>query len=249
MLPSSATNGVRHGRLTALIKVSLRHVRAIEAGRATQVRVIPGERTLTRRKDSDRRNQSAWYWTDPWQPVLGADVTVVGRDPDSGTSRKARVRITGLRTSALGDMTPLDARACGHVSIPAFQIAWVRDHDRAWMARHADQLDARRVTHVAADYVLLDRFAARWRDREAWVITVVHVEAQHLLADVRKGRGDYTTSPGSTIDMGAECVDAATLERYALKARASQDNFKAALRAERDAQHAARGRAMRDAHG
>ena len=48
-----------------MIRVTLRQARAIEAGRATQVRVIPGERRQVKRKDAARRDRSAMRWQEP----------------------------------------------------------------------------------------------------------------------------------------------------------------------------------------
>lgn len=228
-----------------MIRVTLRQARAIEAGRATQVRVIPGERRQVKRKDAARRDRSAMRWQEPWHPTIGAEETVIGHD--DGDLERCRVAIVDRYRAPLGRLTPRDVKACGHTSTAAFMHAWVRDHDKAWMERNDDRLDA--MSDVAADALILARFHRLWADREVWVITVRNVAERHLLADPRKGRGDYTNSPGQTIDRDAECVDKATQDRISAKAKVKNIKLRATfqddLEKERAAKKAERGRSFR----
>lgn len=233
-----------------MIKVPLRHARAIEAGRATQVLALPGERRLVKRKDAERRGRSAMRWQEPQRPKVNMEDTITGTD--GRTTVTVRVVITGVHQQPLGALTGLDARLQGHgagaASIYQAKAEWVQAHDTAWLNRHKVHL-ADVLGPAVVPFILCRRFDTRWANTIAWVLEVRPVETRELLADTRLGRGDYTHSACHTIDREAETVDTATLQRYALHAVASQDSFKAALLEARAAKHAARGRAFREATG
>lgn len=231
-----------------MIRVTLRQVRAIEAGRATQVRVLPGERRLVKRKDAAKRGRSALRWQEPWRPRLNMEEAITGSD--GRTSLTLRAVVVDRWQESLAEMTEHDARALGHGTkagnIHAARAEWVELHDAAWVDHHKVRLAAVFGPGVVHD-ILCRRFEQRWAGVVVWVVEVRGFDGtRRLLADVRKGRGDYTRSPTLTIDRECEPVEGRVQRRYAIDALASQENFKAVLDEARAAKHAARGRAMRE---
>ena len=144
------------------------------------------------------------------------------------------VRITAVDTLTLGEVTHDQARLLGHRGTAALKRAWLADHDRDWLDE-ADRTDAQQ----------LERYTYRWGHRSAVLIRYVGVDPPRLLADVRRGQGDYTSSPGRTIDTDAEAVPAGAA--VALRAAATRENFRAALEAQRALEKAQRGRDQRRA--
>lgn len=123
----------------------------------------------------------------------------------------------------LGDVTRADALHEGFTggrALQAFQLDWVRRHDRWSRASGASDAD------------VLERWWERHAQRDCWVLEVALIDPPRLLPqqrevlaevarrgkEIAKGRmadggdGDEYTS-GRTIDREAEAVDEATLTR------------------------------------
>lgn len=170
----------------------------------------------------------------PPQPRAMLLLAPHGRKPYRvGTLRRVqagRIRVVAVQTLRLRDITHDQARLLGHRGTAPFKRDWLARFDQAWL------------TDERGDDEQLDRFAARWGQRDAELVTYVHVEPPELLADVRGGHGDYTTSPSRTIDREAGCVDEAVLAQYAKMARqkslATRETFQADLERERAIQKA-----------
>ena len=113
------------------------------------------------------------------------------------------IRVTGVDTLTLGEVTHDQARLLGHRGTAALKRAWLADHDRDWLDE-ADRSDAQQLA----------RYTDRWGHRSAVLVRYVGVDPPRLLADVRRGQGDYTSSPGRSIDPDAECVPTSPFARW-----------------------------------
>lgn len=212
--------------------------RAVASGRKTMLRVPVGEpRTVARKgpRGLQRTGLSAQRHQQPFTPRIGREYAI---QPGVGRSTVARIRVTDTHEQWLGQITFTDARREGHRTTDDFRAAWTTTHDKAWMATILDEDDMARDAAIA-------RFNRRHAATRVHVISFELVTDTHLLlADVRRGRGDYTPSPGQTIDRDAECIDTATQERYAKTARErgleTRRSFQRDLEAERARRKATR---------
>lgn len=207
--------------------------KAIATGRATQVRVLPGEPRLVKRKNADRRDRTATYWVQPWRPSVGGEVSLDGY----------RVAITAKTRAEAGDLTYEDAKAEGHGSIDNAKVAWVRDHDEPWLEHHKVRLaDALGPGVVRA--IMLARFEERWTDEPVWVVVVRPVPARPQFMARVTGK---TSSASMSIDPDAEVPCDEWVNRYAKTAEAFCIGRQLARKREAEAQRADRGRSMRKA--
>jgi len=157
-----------------------------------------------------------------------------------GQQRRVRsagaIRVTSVEHLTLAQVSHEQARALGHKGTAALKRAWITSRDAAWL------LDADR-----SDADVLRRYDERWGRRAAVLVRYVAAGRPRLLADVRRGYGDYTTSPGRTIDPDAECIDQATQERYSKDALAFCIGRQINRAKEQAAKRDARARQFRDA--
>lgn len=124
------------------------------------------------------------------------------------TPGRCRIRVLDRRRVLLGAITYRDAKAEGHRTTDAFRVAWVRRHDRAWLARQkVDLLTATLDDDEIAAIVhagLLARFAVRWAPCNAWVITFeLLTDGPLYLArqrDILAGGEQYTPIRARSID-------------------------------------------------
>jgi hypothetical protein len=140
--------------------------------------------------------------------------------PGPGRAALARVVVLEAEHELLGDVGFEQARAEGHRTTDDFKVAWVRQHDRAWLRRQepdppADGSDPEPVP----DELLIERFDRRHADRPVWAIgfqldTSHRPRFMHRLSE----RG-YTANERDAVPEEPEAVDAATQERFAAEAR------------------------------
>ncbi len=166
-------------------------VRAVAAGRATQVRVPMRDRCPVK---------------------IGRDIPI----RQHGKPALCRAKAVKATTQALGDVTHAEARAMDkdHRTLQAWREDWLRQHDAAWVTAHADSLGVLEGAAIDA------RFASRWADVTVWAITLQLVaDPPRFLAAGKgsvdaEGNGDYTLIPARGLDREAgEAVDAAWQQR------------------------------------
>lgn len=163
-----------------------------------------------------------------------------------GQTRRLRdvgsVSITSVETITLADIDRVRARALGHFeargqrnAVGLFQRAWIAEHDEKWLGRAEQGYDRGDIAQAA-------RFAQRWAWQEASLVSYTLAEQPRFLAAGKgtvdaAGNGDYTGNAAKSIDPDAECVDAATQERFSRPARAlslaTRQTFQADLETER----------------
>lgn len=128
------------------------------------------------------------------------------------------------RKQRLSDVTHKDALAEGFhggKALRGFQVAWIRENDKAWLRLHP----------TASEADLLRRFRARHAGRDCWVLHCALIDPVRCMAEqahILSGRtqhGDgesdqYVRSGG--IDPYAEAVDAATLIRLTVQGHERQ---------------------------
>lgn len=131
----------------------------------------------------------------------------------------ATIRVCAVTRERLGSLTLRGARAAGQRTTDDYRQAWVRRHDRAWLARHKVDLAACFGDDVVP-FILNARFEQRWSDAQVWAVRfVVHSDAARFMA-VQRGRahgddaGQYTPIAADAID-AAEAVPARWLDREA----------------------------------
>ncbi len=149
----------------------------------------------------------------PWRP--GRSYAVV----PNGAPAKCRVVLLEVETQLAGDLTFDDARAEGYRTREEWKAAWIRRHDRAWVDRQTSYDDHGEVLIEPADELLFERFDARHAERAVWAL-FFELDRGHVprLLHRQSERG-YTTNPRDAVPDEPEAVDAATLTRYAKKAR------------------------------
>lgn len=153
-----------------------------------------------------------------------------------GLHGKQRLRIQSIERQRLALVTWNEVRnEVGHYrSRGAWQVAWVKRHDKAWCARHPS----------ASDDELERRFRLRWARHDCWVLTFTLLEPpQRYLANQRKVRASYTHRPDRehaidplpVIDPDPEYVKQARAEGVYMRAqhKANADAMDAARRADR----------------
>lgn len=177
-------------------------------------------------------------------PVL-ADVHLV----DVRRSMPATQGATGM-PAPLGEPTFPEARAAGHVTVTAFKVAWVTEHDPAWMTKEPRDENA-----------IIARYDTRHARRLAWTLTVRVRASQNpsrlLLArpsiydprrdpfspsydrtleniDTEEDRG-YTSTPARALDdAGDALTDAEYKTHISHDARDREERRKAQQRFERE---------------
>ncbi len=226
-------------------------------GRKTTARFVVSEPREVRRRGprgTVRTGRAATRTQQPWTPVVGREYSV---QPGVGKPAEARVKVLDTHEEWLGEITFADVRREGFRTTDDFRAAWVARRDKPFMRALVDIDDTtareaaiarfvRRHAATRVHVVFFEVVAVRHVDvatqREWWTGDV-----RSLLADSRKGRGDYTHSPGQTIDRDAECVDDLSLARYSKAAEAQRLSFRADLEKARAERKAQRGRAQRRA--
>ncbi len=237
-----------------MIRLPAKTVRAISAGRTTQLRVLPGERRQVKRKDADRRQSSATRWAEPWAPRVGAEEALRSIETDeAGEHETARILITAKRRDLLRNLTLADVKAMGYGNIDNAKVAWVVRHDAALIARqNRTHLTPKNLELVLAYEglrgILVQRFDDRWSDVTTWVIDVKPAVAQsRVLAAAGKGtidaagNGDYTTVPAHALDREAGgVIDSGTQIRYSKTADQHAQEFYRDLEQAREEQRASK---------
>lgn len=172
-------------------------------------RLPVGERRLVKRagpRGLQRTGRSATRWQEPFVPKAGHIYSI---QPGVGKPTAIHVKALAVRQERVGAITHDDAKREGHRNTAAFKVAWVARY--GWRKEWDED--------TPADEELLAIFERRHAGTLVHVVTFQPAETPMLLADVRKGRGDYTRSPGQTMDRGAECVDIGTQDAYAKAVR------------------------------
>lgn len=151
----------------------------------------------------------------------------------------ARIVVTGVGLQQLGDMSPGDALAEGHESLPAFADWWLRRHDRSWPPQeeklcsncqgHAEYsnhegivvpCEVCEIGVVMGDAPqmpaeILDRFA-RHADRQVWVVSFMLDDRLFMHRLSQRG---YTSDPSEAMPDEPEVVPPAEVERMAKAGR------------------------------
>lgn len=157
---------------------------------------------------------------------------------------KQRVRINVVTQERLGLVTWAQAKAevGTHKRIGEWQQAWVRRHDKPWVARYA-------ALHGGVTSEDLERrFRTRWAKTDCWVLGFVILDDQpRYLANQRKVRSNYTHRSDRdhaidnlpVMDPSHEYVRMARLEGERMRAqrKAQEDADRLAARAIRRRLH------------
>jgi len=199
--------------------------RAIDAGRATQIRrvIVASEPRYRRRKDRHgraKRGQSVEL-VKPLVPKAG------DRFPIKAASDKpvmCRVVVRSLSTERHGAISFADVRASGYRTTVEYKAAWVRRHDAGWIEGKEVTTGAGGVEDVnrfLTDELLAVRFDERWAGRDVYVL---HVEVdrtgeRYLAADPAAMETDYVRSPVRALAGEPAAVDEQTLAAFTKAAR------------------------------
>ncbi len=200
--------------------------RAIDAGKATQIRtiVVASEPRYRRRRNKQggaKRGQSMEL-VKSWIPKRG------DRFPIKAAADKpvmCRVVVTTKPTiEQHGPISFADVRASGYRTTVEYKAAWVRRHDRDWIDGQEVKVGADGVEeadHFLTDELLAERFDERWADRDVYVL---HVEVdrtgeRYLAADPAAMETDYVHSPARAMAGEPPAVDEATQEQFTKDAR------------------------------
>ena len=225
--------------------VAAHEARAIAQGRKTSLRVVA--------------------LTDRCPYPVGSSHPV---QPGAGEPSEAQIAVLEFRRERLGAISAADAKAEGNLNVEWFKQAWVRKHDRVWMAREKVQL-ADVFGDEVVPVILCKRFDEEWAQVDVWVVRfwLTEVRPRYLARPTRTG-GDYTTSVSRSIDneltvvaqadgttrLQLVPVPIADPEYAARKARedhdvwvAQRDSFRRDLEEERARRKAERGRVGRAA--
>lgn len=194
--------------------------RAIDAGKATQIRtiVVASEPRYRRRKDRHgkaKRGQS--------MELVKATIPKRGdRFPIKAAQDKpvmCRVVVTTKPTvEQHGPISFADVRASGYKTTVEYKAAWVRRHDREWVDAMAER---RAGDGDVTDVELAERFDVRWADGDVYVL---HIEVdrtgeRYLAADPAAMETDYVHSPARAMAGEPAAVDDQTLAQFTKDAR------------------------------
>lgn len=189
--------------------------------------IMRGRKTVARRpvKQGERR-----CWIRP-----GHSYAV---QPGLGREMIGRIAVTDVQLDRLGNISFDEVRAEGFRTTDEFKISWVRQHDKAWVARQertiVDSLVDGDVLECEDGRALVDqktlaRFDMRHADRMVWVIRF-ELDRSHrarLLAPAARAARDgdehgYTENPRRALRDEPEAVDAQVLNEYVADARARE---------------------------
>jgi hypothetical protein len=119
-------------------------------------------------------------------PHDGPPTRTYAVQPGRGKPAACRIEILDVRQELVGQITFDDARAEGFRTTAEFSAAWVRIHDKAWVAAWNGTED---------EHDLTVRFTERHAQKPVWVITfkLDHAHVPRLLA--ARPAPDYVTDP------------------------------------------------------
>lgn len=203
-----------------------RRARAIAAGRVT-VLLLP------------TRPGRAGAPLAPCRLKVACDVPVTTR---GGGAPVTAIRVLSARREPLSALTLRLARSAGFRTTDELREDWIRRHDRAWIARHKIDLAAVFGDDVVP-FILRERFARRWHDRLAWVVSfAVVTDPPRFLASQRGrafGDGQYTPIAADAIDP-AEAVPERWLDREAQRRAEYGERMRASFRRDLEEERALR---------
>jgi hypothetical protein len=107
-----------------------------------------------------------------------------------GGSTLAHLVVSDAERIQLGQVDYGLVRELGYHRVDAFRIAWVEDHDQAWL----EGVDA--FIDTVADG-MLERFQRRHAHREVWVVRFAldRTETPRMLAQAGRDRGSFAVGP------------------------------------------------------
>lgn len=188
--------------------------------------IVAGRKTMTRRKvkpDETRSRYSA-----------GRSYAI---QPGRGEKAVARILVTDVDKSPVGEITFEHARREGFSTTAEFKVYWLRLYDGSWVEREERDEDA-----------LLERFDRRHADRMVWVIGfALDRDPITLLTPAGRPAGTelgYTMNPHHAMPGEPEAIDPGRLDlawkEWADERHAeAEDRFERARRAARSARKAA----------
>ena len=196
--------------------------RAIDAGKATQIRTIvaASEPRYRRRKDRHgraKRGQSMEL-VKPWIPKRGDRFAIKAA---AAKPIMCRVVVTTKPTiEQHGPISFADVRASGYRTTVEYKAAWVQRHDHDWVEATVERR-AGEVSDGLTDVELAERFDARWADGDVYVL---HIEVdrtgeRYLAADPAAMETDYVHSPTRAMAGEPAAVDDRTLAEFTKAAR------------------------------
>lgn len=165
------------------MRIPAPQARAVSRGAKSQHRIPVDTRlTATPLRPATRHSGR------PFCPHQGDKIILHGghREPGANGKEKwvttdvAHATITVVTRGPLGTLTAEHARAEGHDTVTAFEIAFVERHDRAWLNRQVAYLIGQGTRPKEAEATrttwALARYQQRWAPRDVWLleITAVH---------------------------------------------------------------------------
>ncbi len=178
----------------------------------------------------------------PAAPTVGKVFVVRRAD---GVTPAVHAQVVAVHRAWLGSIDFAGAKAEGYRTTDDFKVAWTRRTDRVTAAH--ERWAVRELGEDGLRAHLLARFVRQHAATEVWVVTFAISEGRDRFLAAGSRGGDYTATPARALDTDAPCVDDLELARYAKKAEAHRQSFKAALEEGRAARKAQRGRSLRDA--